>query len=269
MRLAGKPTYAELHRWSIESSARLLGAGVALRPRARRAGPAAALINPRAHAGRAVVPGGAAQLRREPAAPTATTADAIVFWGEDRVKRRARRTRELYDLVSRLAQALRRRGRAARATASPASAEHARSRRSRCSATASLGAIWSSLLAGLRRAGRARPLRPDRAQGAVLRRRLPLRRQGVRLAGAGCARSLAQLPSVERVRGRALPRRRRIDGIGDASLRRLPRAVRRRRDDRVRAACRSTTRSTSCTRRARPACRSASCTAPAARCCST
>ena len=36
------------------------------------------------------------------------------------------------------------------------------------------------LLAGLRPRQRRRPLRPDRAEGAVLRRRLPLRRQGLR-----------------------------------------------------------------------------------------
>ena len=36
------------------------------------------------------------------------------------------------------------------------------------------------LLAGLRPRQRRRPLRPDRAQGAVRRRRLPLRRQGLR-----------------------------------------------------------------------------------------
>ena len=43
-----------------------------------------------------------------------------------------------------------------------------------------IGAIWSSCSPGLRRLERRRPLRPDRAQGAVLRRRLPLRRQGLR-----------------------------------------------------------------------------------------
>ena len=47
-------------------------------------------------------------------------------------------------------------------------------------ATASLGAIWSSARAGVRRAQRDRPLRADRAEGAARDRRLPLRRQGLR-----------------------------------------------------------------------------------------
>ena len=41
MKLAGKSSYAELHRWSVESSARVLGPGVGVRPGARRAGRAA------------------------------------------------------------------------------------------------------------------------------------------------------------------------------------------------------------------------------------
>ena len=43
-------------------------------------------------------------------------------------------------------------------------------------ATASIGAVWSSVLAGVRRALGRRPLRADRAEGAAGRRRLPLRR---------------------------------------------------------------------------------------------
>ena len=49
-------------------------------------------------------------------------------------------------------------------------------------ATASLGAIWSSCSPDFGPAQRRRPLRADRAEGAVLRRRLPLRRQGLRPA---------------------------------------------------------------------------------------
>ena len=41
------------------------------------------------------------------------------------------------------------------------------------------------VLAGLRRERRARSVRPDRAEGAVLRRRLPVRREGDRLSRAG------------------------------------------------------------------------------------
>ena len=47
---------------------------------------------------------------------------------------------------------------------------------------ASIGAVWSSLLARLRRAGRPRSLRPDRAADPHRRRQLRLRRQDVRPA---------------------------------------------------------------------------------------
>ena len=49
-------------------------------------------------------------------------------------------------------------------------------------AAASLGATWSSCSPDFGPAQRRRPLRADRAEGAVLRRRLPLRRQGLRPA---------------------------------------------------------------------------------------
>ena len=51
-------------------------------------------------------------------------------------------------------------------------------------AALSQGIVWSLLLARLRRRRGARALRPDRAQGAVLRRWLPLQRRGARLARA-------------------------------------------------------------------------------------
>ena len=53
------------------------------------------------------------------------------------------------------------------------------------------------LLAGLRRPERDRPLRPDRAEGAARRRRLPLRRQGLRPARRVVKQLLASLPTVE------------------------------------------------------------------------
>ena len=49
-------------------------------------------------------------------------------------------------------------------------------------ACASIGAIWSSCCARLRRPQRDRPLRPDRAEGAAGGRRLPLRRQATSTA---------------------------------------------------------------------------------------
>ena len=98
-----------------------------------------------------------------------------MFWGEDRVKRRVTYA-ELYAEVSRLAQALRaagvKRGRPRRRL----HAEHARDDH-RDAGRHEPRRDLVVLLARFRRAGRARPLRPDRAEGAVRRRRLLLRRQ--------------------------------------------------------------------------------------------
>ena len=47
-------------------------------------------------------------------------------------------------------------------------------------ATASIGAVWSSCSPDFGPSSVDRPLRPDRAQGPARRRRLPLRRQGLR-----------------------------------------------------------------------------------------
>ena len=91
---------------------------------------------------------------------------AMVFWGEDKVKRQLT-FGELYDLVSRLAQAMRALG------------------------IEQSGGGRVIVLARLRRAGRARPLRSDRAQGHVLRRRLPLCWQDARHARAGTRDSRA------------------------------------------------------------------------------
>ncbi len=58
-------------------------------------------------------------------------------------------------------------------------AEHPRGDR-RLPGRASIGAVWSSCSPDFGARQRDRPLRPDRAEGAVRRRRLPLRRQGLR-----------------------------------------------------------------------------------------
>ncbi len=107
------------------------------------------------------------------------------------------------------------------------------------------------LLAGLRRALGRRPLRPDRAEGAAHRRRLPLRRQGPRPQRADRARPGRD--ALARAHGDArLPRRRRG---------RLGRGVPgHRRGARRSSASRSTTRCGSSTPRAPPACRRRSCT---------
>ena len=128
------------------------------------------------------------------------------------------------------------------------------------------------VLAGLRRAGRARPLRPDRAQGAVRRRRL-LVRAASRSTRSRQVADDRRAACRHRARGgRALCRRQpELSRLGAADARRrladfvAPYAAGRSSS----RACRSTTRSTSCFPPARPACPSASCTAPAARCCST
>ena len=120
----------------------------------------------------------------------------------------------------------------------------------------------------LRHGRRGRPLRPDRADRAVRRRRLPLRRQGVRLprpprraAGAAaqpCARwwSSGTWPTS--------PPSPPSPGIASfADFDGAPTATTQLG---LRAPARSTTRLRSSTRRAPPGRRSASCTAPAACC---
>ena len=140
MKLAGKPSYAELHRWSVENSAdfwELMWKFGEVRgaPGARRV----------LDAGR--MPGAkwfpdaklnyAENLLRGRGA-----SEAIVFWGEDRIRRKLSQ-RNLYDLVSRLAQALKDAGvrkgdRVAGYLPNLPEATAA------MLATASIGAVWSS-----------------------------------------------------------------------------------------------------------------------------
>ena len=134
-------------------------------------------------------------------------------------------------------------------------------------ATASLGAVWSSCAAGVRRPQRRRPLRPDRAEGAARRRRLPLRRPGHRprrRGGADPGRAAdaggdgrARLPAARRggapARSGALSWAELPAQPGPSTFEAVP----------------STTRSTSSTRRGPPGCPSRSCTATAASCSST
>ena len=202
MRLAGKSSYSQLHRWSIESSADFWElvwrfGQVRGEPGLRR------VINPERMPGAKWFPEGKLNyaenlLRERDATP------AIVFWGEDRIKRHLSK-RQLYDLVSRIAQAL--------ADAGVKKGDRVAGYLPNVpEATAALlasgepGGGVVELLAGLRRAGRARPLRADRAQDSVLRRRLSLWRQGVRLAGEGepGAGQAAQRRGMHRDR---LPRR--------------------------------------------------------------
>ena len=114
---------------------------------------------------------------------------------------------------------------------------------------AAIGAVFSSTLARLRRARRARPLRPDRAGRALRRRRLPLRRQAVRLPRAARRDPTAGLPTAARDRRRRRPRAAGRRWHGTTSSGRRPRAP-----VRASSASRSTTRGTCSSRRAPPAC---------------
>ena len=140
MRLAGKTSYEELHRWSIERSAEFWElvwrfAEVRGEMGDRR------LIDADRMPGARWFPDARLNyadnlLRERDAAP------AITFWGEDRVKRRLSK-RQLYDLVSRIAQALADAGvkkgdRVAGYLPNVPEATAA------LLATASLGAVWSS-----------------------------------------------------------------------------------------------------------------------------
>ena len=122
-------------------------------------------------------------------------------------------------------------------------------------------------LGRLRCGRRRRPLRPDRAHGAVRRRRLPLRREALRLPRPP-ARDPGRAAHPGARGGRREPvRRTRPPSAAPASgpsptsspARRTPRSGRRPSNGSP-----STTRPTSSTPRARPASRSASCTAAAA-----
>ncbi len=80
-------------------------------------------------------------------------------------------------------------------------------------ASASIGAVWSSCSPDFGPASVDRPLRPDRAQGPLRRRRLPLRRQGLRpprdarrAAGGDAEPGAHRRPPLPRPRPRPLAR---------------------------------------------------------------
>jgi acetoacetyl-CoA synthetase len=140
MKLAGKSSYAELHCWSVEQSEDFWElvwkfGQVRGEPGLRR------VINPERMPGAKWFPEGklnyADNLLR-----SRGSAEAIVFWGEDRIKRRITQ-KNLFDLVSRLAQALRDAGvkkgdRVAGYLPNVPEATAA------LLATSSIGAVWSS-----------------------------------------------------------------------------------------------------------------------------
>jgi len=137
---AGKRDWAELHRWSVEESEQfwnLLWDFAVVR--GERSGPT--LVHGDRMPGAQWFPQArlnfAQNLMR-----TRDDGDALVFWGEDRVKRRLTH-RQLHDLVSRIAQALR----AAGVRKGDRVAGYLPNLPESVAATlgtASLGAIWSS-----------------------------------------------------------------------------------------------------------------------------
>ncbi|MGD9952529.1 MAG: acetoacetate--CoA ligase [Burkholderiales bacterium] len=140
MQLAGKKDYAELHRWSVEKSEEFWAllwkfCEVQGEPGARR------LVDGDRMPGAKWFPDGRLNFA-ENLLQGLDDGPAMVFWGEDQVKRRLSR-RELRELVSRLQQALRAAGvgkgdRVAGYLPNMPEAVAA------TLATASLGAVWSS-----------------------------------------------------------------------------------------------------------------------------
>ena len=140
MRLSGKSTYEELHRWSIESSAEFWNRVWDFCAVEGKKG-SQTVVNPERMPGAKWFPEAklnyAENMLRERDA-----SDAIVFWGEDRIKRRINHF-NLYQLVSRISQALadagvRKGDRVAGYLPNVPEAAAA------LLATASLGAVWSS-----------------------------------------------------------------------------------------------------------------------------
>ena len=140
MKLAGKSSYAELHRWSVEHSAdfwELMWKFGEVRgePGARR------VIDPERMPGAKWFPD--AKLNyAENLLRSRGSSDAIVFWGEDRIKRNLTH-KNLHDLVSRLAQALKDAG-VKKGDRVAGYLPNLPESTAALLATASLGAVWSS-----------------------------------------------------------------------------------------------------------------------------
>jgi acetoacetyl-CoA synthetase len=140
MKLAGKSSYEELHRWSIDSSPEFWDlvwrfCQVRGEPGLRR------VLNPERMPGAKWFPEAKLNyaenlLRERDATP------AIAFWGEDRVKRHLSR-RQLHALVSRMAQALADAG-VGKGDRVAGYLPNVPEATAALLATASLGAVWSS-----------------------------------------------------------------------------------------------------------------------------
>ena len=140
MKLAGKSNFEDLHRWSIESAPdfwELLWRFCEVRgePGGRR------LVDPERMPGATWFPEGRLNFA-ENLLRTRDASGAIVFWGENRIKRNLSK-RQLYDLVSRLAQALRDAG-VEKGDRVAGYLPNLPESIAATLATASLGAVWSS-----------------------------------------------------------------------------------------------------------------------------
>ena len=140
MQRAGKRDWPELHRWSVEDSAQFWSL-VWDFCEVRGAKGARILVDGERMPGAKWFPDARLNfaenlLRRR------DDADAMVFWGEDRIKRRCT-YRELHDLVSRLSQALRAQG-VKKGDRVGGYLPNMPESVAAMLATASLGAIWSS-----------------------------------------------------------------------------------------------------------------------------
>jgi acetoacetyl-CoA synthetase len=140
MRAAGKSTYAELHAWSVENSVEFWNLLWDFCEVIGQKG-GEALIDRERMPGAKWFPQGrlnfAENLLRQDGA-----GDAIVFWGEDRIKRRLSH-RQLRDLVSRMAQALADVG-VKKGDRVAGYLPNLPESTAAMLATASLGAVWSS-----------------------------------------------------------------------------------------------------------------------------
>ena len=140
MRAAGKSTYAELHAWSVERGIEFWNmlwdfCGVIGEKGAET------LIDPHRMPGAKWFPQGRLNFAENLLRPDAS-GEAMVFWGEDRVKRRVTH-RQLRELVSRMAQALADMG-VGKGDRVAGYLPNLPESTAAMLATASLGAVWSS-----------------------------------------------------------------------------------------------------------------------------
>ena len=165
--------YDELHRWSVDRPRGVLVVDPRVLRGARSRRRPSAVLGPPRDAGRRVVPGRDAQLRRARAAPRRRP---------DRRGRRASPTRRPATEVRADLGAAARPGRPGAGRAGPARrrprrpggglpAEHPRDGRGASSPRRQPGRDLGELRAGVRRPQRRRPVRPGRADGAARRRR--------------------------------------------------------------------------------------------------